>query len=278
MTPPMSSCRVVLIRTHYAGNLGSVARAMHNFGATDLVLVSPLVSIDDPDARRLATKGLRILERARVVPTLEAAIADCRLASTTSSLTAGMVRRDMCGPVRQIVPKIAEQLALGRCALVFGPEPTGLTNAEIAMCHGLIQIPTAEANPSLNLSHAVAICLYELHEATARAETPPPDAEAMPSFADLERAFAHLRQGLESIHFLYDTRADHQFAAVRYLLNRAKPSLRELRWLHGMARQMCWIARLREVRWPPTPIEDEIVGPADTDSEAQGISDPRRPR
>ena len=259
----LSSCRVVLVRTHYAGNLGSVARAMHNFGATDLVLVSPLCSPDDPEARRLATKATPILDRSRTSSSLGEAVSDCRLVLTTSSLTGGTVRRDMTGPLRRVMPRFAEELSYGPCALVFGPEPTGLSTAEIALCHGLIRIPTADENPSLNLSHAVSICLYELHEARSRTATPLPEVEEMPTFAEMERAFAHLRQGLESIRFLHDERADVQFGAFRYLINRGEPTTRDLRWLHGMARQMCWVARLRETRWTPTAAEDEVVGPGE---------------
>ena len=68
----LTRCRVVLVRPHFAGNLGSVARAMSNFGLTDLTLVAPIADRTSPDAQMMATRGKEILAGARVVPTLAA--------------------------------------------------------------------------------------------------------------------------------------------------------------------------------------------------------------
>jgi tRNA/rRNA methyltransferase len=129
-------------------------------------------------------------------------------------------------------------------ALVFGPEPKGLSNEEVARCHYLIHIPTDEAYPALNLAQAVAICLYELHLAwlkrEERLERSPP---APASFAEQERMFAHLRTALEGIHFLYGEKADSLMHALRHLIGRAGPTPMEVDVLHGLARQIEWYAR-----------------------------------
>src|SRR5438105_1346293 len=91
-TRGLSGCRVVLVRTHYPGNLGAAARVMRNFGLSELVLVDPVASVNDLEARRIATHGLPVLDAARVVPELGDAVADCVYVLATSALADGEVR------------------------------------------------------------------------------------------------------------------------------------------------------------------------------------------
>src|SRR5438874_13739527 len=106
----MDDCRVVLVRPHYPGNLGAVARVMRNFGLSRLVLVDPLADPRDPEARRLATHGESILDGAAIVSDLSTALADCLIAAATSAKTAGVVRETVAGTVREFMPSIAEAM------------------------------------------------------------------------------------------------------------------------------------------------------------------------
>lgn len=240
----LSNCRVVLIRPHYSGNLGSTARVMRNFGLTDLVLVEPYARINDPEAVRLATHGLSILTSARTVSTLSEAIGDCQMAIATSALAEGILRDRFFGTPDDLMPDLVETLPNGPCALVFGPEPSGLTNEEVTQCHGLIHIPTDFS--SLNLSQAVGICLYELHKSWRQfVGQKRKKAEPMPELHVQEKMFEKLREGLEGIHFLYGPKADLLMHAVRHLISRAKPRDREVRVLFGLARQLRYVA----ARW-----------------------------
>jgi tRNA C32,U32 (ribose-2'-O)-methylase TrmJ len=90
-------CRVVLVRPRVAGNLGSVARVMHNFGLSELTLVAPEADPLDPRARRRSTHGEAILHRCRRVADLGEALADCVLAVGTSARVGGLVRRQSVG-------------------------------------------------------------------------------------------------------------------------------------------------------------------------------------
>ena len=236
-------CRVVLVRTHYPGNLGATARVMHNFGVSDLVLVEPIADVNDREARRLSTHGEFILNEARIVPDLSAAVADCVLVAGTSALTAGTFRETTAGAIRDLVPKLVAAAERGPVALVFGPEPNGLTNTEIGLCHYLLTIPTAPEYPALNLAQAVAICLYEW--CLAALQNPQPSAENAPPapFAEQQRMFEHLQRSLEAVHFLYGPKADALMHAVRHLIGRARPTEMEIRLLHGLARQLEWAAR-----------------------------------
>jgi tRNA/rRNA methyltransferase len=247
--PLLARCRVVLVKPHFAGNLGSVARAMRNFGLTDLVLVAPYTFPTNPEARRLATHGEGILDTARIVSDLGEALADSVYTLATSALTAGVVRRGMIGTPRELLPRLLAAAEAGPVALVFGPEPHGLTNDEIGRCHGMIHIPVDPDFPALNLAQAVTVCLYELRQAwsaVAAAGRDPPTPPAIATHAELERVFDHLREGLEAIGFLFGSRQDTLMHAVRQLIGRARPTPQEVRILHGLARQMLWVARRRQ--------------------------------
>jgi tRNA/rRNA methyltransferase len=241
-TPSRLDCRVVLVRTHIAGNLGATARVMANFGLTDLVLVAPVADPRDAAARQFSTHGEPNLDACRIVADLADAVADCVLVAATSARTGGLFRRQAIGTPAEIIPHLLAFMARGPVALVFGPEPTGLTNAEIARCHYLIRIPTDPAFSSLNLAQAVAICLYELHSACLRATLPPAPPEQPASFAEQERMFEKLRDALEQIHFLYGEKAESLMHAVRHLIGRAGPTAMEIDVLYGLARQLRWAA------------------------------------
>ena len=157
------NCRVVLVRPRIASNIGAVARVMRNLGLTDLVLVAPQADPADPRAERLATRhGRPVLQSARVVADLADAVGDCLMVAGTSALVGGLCRRQSVGSPEEMAPKLVQALAAGTVALVFGPEPSGLTNEEVVRCHCLIHIPADPTYPALNLAQAVAICLYVL--------------------------------------------------------------------------------------------------------------------
>jgi tRNA/rRNA methyltransferase len=242
------NCRIVLVRPKIAANIGAAARVMRNMGLSDLVLVAPEAMPTDPHARQLATHGEDVLERCRIVAELGEAVADCVLVAATSARVGGLTRRQSVGPPDAIVPCLVEGMTAGPVALVFGPESSGLTNAEVTRCHYLIHVPTDPAYPALNLAQAVALCTYELRRHWLRhAEAPTllPKFAAPAPFADQERAFEHLRQALEDVHFLWDEKADSLMHALRHLIGRAGPTPMEVDVLLGLARQLRWFARQR---------------------------------
>jgi tRNA/rRNA methyltransferase len=231
-----------LVRPQIAGNLGATARVMCNMGLTDLVLVAPKANPADKRARRLSTHGQDILDRSRTVADLGEAVADCLLVVGTSARTGGLVRRQSVAGPDGIMPGLIEVLPAGPAALVFGPERTGLTNAEVTRCHHLITIPTNPDYPALNLGQAVGICLYELRRAWLRQSGALPAAEPAAVFGEQERAFDHLQRALHAIHFLYGPKADALMHALRHWLGRARPTQMEVEVLHGLARQILWYA------------------------------------
>jgi tRNA/rRNA methyltransferase len=242
------NCRIILVRPQIAANIGAAARVMRNMGLSELVLVAPEADPSDQRAHQLATHGEEVLEHCRTVTELGEAVADCVLVSATSARVGGLTRRQFVGPPDEVALRLVEAMKTGPVALVFGPESSGLSNAEVTRCHYLIHIPTDPTYPALNLAQAVAICTYELRRHWLRqADVPtllPPSGAPAP-FADQERAFEYLRQALEDVHFLWNEKADSLMHALRHLIGRAGPTSMEVDVLLGLARQLRWFARQR---------------------------------
>jgi TrmH family RNA methyltransferase len=157
--------RVVLVRPRDPNNIGAAARALANFGLGELAVVAPHPPVWE-EVRSAVGAG-EVLARARVVPRLEDAVADCVLIGGTTAGT----RRRLAGAVgpdeffsgaRGAGPDV-----WAGTAIVFGNEKTGLARAELDRCHAVVRIPTSPAQPSLNLGHAVAICCYEAARAAS---------------------------------------------------------------------------------------------------------------
>jgi tRNA/rRNA methyltransferase len=246
----LNSCRVVLVRTKVAANIGAVARVLRNMGLSDLVLVAPQADPADPRAELLATAhAADILHSARVVTSFEDAIADCLLVAATSANVGGLFRRQSVGTPEEVASQLLRVLPDGPAALVFGPEPSGLSNEEIARCHYLIHIPTDPAHPAMNLAQTVAVCTYVLRITFIRNAGALAPSEPPAPFAEQERMFEHLRAALTELHFLYGDKADALLHALRHLIGRAGPTSMEVKMLHGLARQIEW--RVRNGSPPP---------------------------
>ena len=239
----LGRCRVVLVRPQYAGNLGSVARLMANFGLTDLVLVDPTANRQSLDAVMMATRGLDILNNARIVNTIPEALADCAMAITTSGETGGLKRKGFWGTPAEQLSNVLNALDRGIAALVFGPEPHGLTLDEIALGQSMMYIPACAEYPSLNLSQAVGVVLYELRKQALDREPQRVPDEPPATLAEQELMFAKLKESLTAVRFLWDFRADGIFHVIRTVIARGLPSKKECQVFHGLAKQLDYIAR-----------------------------------
>jgi len=162
----MAEFSVVLVEPLYGGNIGSIARLMMNFGLKDLVLVNPPPL--EKEARMMAVHAKSIMDNAWVVDDFSKLPGeyDCLAAMTAVVGTDSNSTR---------TPVLPEDLSTAfdtdaRVALVFGREDRGLSNEEIKMCDIIVTIPTDPAYRSMNLSHAVAVILYELSRQKRRAE------------------------------------------------------------------------------------------------------------
>jgi tRNA/rRNA methyltransferase len=152
---------VVLVEPKYNGNVGAVARTMMNFDAKHLYLVNPC-ELDNVCYAR-AMHATEILDNAKVFSSFTDAVKDLDYLVATSSIESKTDKRHLRSPL--ILEEFSEKIfdVHGNVGLVFGREDYGLFNEEIAACDIMVKIPTSQAYPSLNLSHAVNVVLYSLY-------------------------------------------------------------------------------------------------------------------
>ncbi|EKP0308014.1 tRNA (cytosine(32)/uridine(32)-2'-O)-methyltransferase TrmJ [Aeromonas veronii] len=228
----LDQIRIVLVNTSHSGNMGSAARAMKTMGLTQLVLVDPQVLPDD-NAFALAAGASELLANARIVPTLDDAIADCGLVIGTSARS-----RTLSWPMldpREASEKLVSEGERHPVALVFGRERTGLTNDELQKCHYHVAIPANPEYSSLNLAMAVQTLCYEVRMRWLQGQNAELEDEiAYPSAAQLEGFYQHLEQTLLKTGFIADDHPGHVMSKLRRLFNRARPEAAELNILRGI--------------------------------------------
>ena len=152
---------VILVNPKYSGNVGSIARVMMNFGFEELRIVGDK-SIINNEAYMMAVHAREILDNAKFYKTFDEAIDDLDFVIATSGARGGdrNLKRVPITP-KELADKILE--VKGNVGIVFGREDDGLRNEEIDKCDLLVSIPTSEKYPIMNLSHAVAVILYEIY-------------------------------------------------------------------------------------------------------------------
>ncbi|MNH22910.1 tRNA (cytidine/uridine-2'-O-)-methyltransferase TrmJ [compost metagenome] len=213
--------------------MGSAARAMKTMGLTQLVLVDPQALPDD-NAIALAAGASDVLVNARIVPTLDDAIADCGLVIGTSARS-----RTLSWPMldpREAGEKLVTERVKHPVALVFGRERTGLTNDELQKCHYHVAIPANPEYSSLNLAMAVQTLCYEVRMRWLQDQLPESDEERVdyPSAQQLEGFYLHLEQTLQKTGFITEEHPGHVMSKLRRLFNRARPEVVELNILRGI--------------------------------------------
>jgi TrmH family RNA methyltransferase len=239
---------VVLVEPMYGGNVGSVARAMANFGLDRLVLVNPAPGIlESPELAPMARSALELVRDARVAPNLAEALSDAELAlGFTTRL--GKQRRDGV-ELRPGVEQIAREHSGLRIAAVFGREDRGLTTGELNLCHWLVRIPTDPRLPSLNLAQAVALFAYEWSEAR-RADLGGPSVRGTATVAELEGLYAHLEAVLTTIGFIEERSPARMMNHVRRIFSRRLPDARDVRILRGILSKVEGKTRAAEASAP----------------------------
>lgn len=228
--------RIVLIGTSHPGNIGATARAMHNMALSDLALVAPRCEPITADSVSRASGADHLVHGARVVDTLEEAVADCTLV-VGASARSRTLPWPMLSP-RELGDRLPQELADpdARVALVFGREDSGLTNAELQRCHAHVHIPTNPDFSSLNLAAAVQVLAYECRQAWLAGEPAAPvePDQALATHAELEHYFAHLERTLVAIGFHDPATPRQLMARLRRFTLRARPERMELNILRGI--------------------------------------------
>lgn len=240
---PLDTIRIVLVDTSHPGNVGAAARAMLTMGLTRLVLVRPR-AFPHPEAAARASGATVVLDGARVVDTLDAALAGAVFALGFTARPREFAGRVL--PVRAGCTEALQHAAAGEVALVFGGEMSGLSNADLAHCTAVATIPANPAYASLNLAAAVQIAAYELRTASVGDAVWRAPRFAPATADEIEALHAHAARTLVDLEFLRPSMPRRLMPRLRRLFARSGLEREEVNILRGiLARIDAVLARRR---------------------------------
>ena len=234
---------VVLVRPQLGQNIGKAARAMLNFGLTELRLVGPRDGWPNPDAGPAASGADIVLEKTQVFATVAKAIADCSMVYAST-----VRRRDLIMPVLSPEEMAAAIAASpGRSAMLFGPERAGLETDEVALANAIVTVPINPEFGSLNLAQAVILLAYEWSRTGALAQPPVKDLESPAPHGELEALVAQLEAALEAKDYYHPPeRTRSTKNTIRSIFTKAGWSSREVKAVRGIIRALSQPRRRRD--------------------------------
>jgi tRNA/rRNA methyltransferase len=222
---------IILCRPQLGENIGKAARAMLNFGLTEMRLVAPRDGWPNPNAGPAASGADIVLANAQVYPTVAEATADIAHVYATTVRKRGVTK-----PV--ITPEDAAREVLGnagRSAILFGAERSGLESDEVNVARAIITVPINPEFGSLNLAQAVILCAYEWSKTQTLASPPKTDLEPPASQFELDGLIAQLDAMLEPLsYFTPIDRAPVTRRTLRNLLTKPAWNALEIRTLRGV--------------------------------------------
>lgn len=222
---------IILVRPQLGENIGKAARAMLNFGLTELRLVTPRDGWPNPDAGPAASGADAVLASAQVFGSLAEAVSDCTHIYATTVRKRGVTK-----PV--LTPEAAAKAvhgSSGRSAYIFGPERSGLETDDVAVAHNIITVPINPEFGSLNLAQAVILLAYEWSKGQALAS--PPDVPLAPPapHQEMEELIQHFVRDLDEAGYFFP--ADRRASTLRTLrttLTKTGWSHNDIRMMHGI--------------------------------------------
>lgn len=223
---------IVLVRPQLGENIGKAARAMLNFGLTEMRIVDPRDGWPNPDAGPSAAGADSVLDNALIFETTQQAVADCAHIYATT-----VRKRGVSKPV--VSPKEAAaqiRTDTGKSAILFGREASGLATEDVAIARSILTVPINPEFGSLNLAQAVILCAYEL-SAHRDLVQPTADEELLPPApqAELDGLVGHFEELLEPKgYFLPATRKEATRKTLRTVLTKPGWNSLELRTLRGV--------------------------------------------
>lgn len=226
---------IVLVRPQLGQNIGKAARAMLNFGLTEMRLVAPRDGWPNPEAGPAASGADVVLERAQLYDTVKSAVADCHqvFASTVR-------RRDLVMPV--LGPEnMADRIAGSeeRSAILFGPERSGLETEDVALANAIVTVPINPAFGSLNLAQAVILLAYEWSRRSDLAQPPAKEPEPPAPHGEVEGLIGHLEAELETKGYFHPpSRSQATKNTIRTIFTKTGWSSREVKAVRGIIRAL----------------------------------------
>jgi len=227
---------IVLVNPKYPGNIGSTARCLKNMGIERL----SVVCYEKPDMgmmKQMATHiAADIIDNIRYSKNLREALENFQyIIGTTARLGTKSVRQPAISP-RELAIRLVNTSRNNSIALVFGPEDRGLTNEELKYCHTLVNIPTSDQFKSVNLSHAVMICCYEMFVASrghVKRFTP-----RLATSAEIEAMYEHLGKMFIKVGFINPENPEYWMMCIRRFFQRIHLYSKEVKIVRGICRHI----------------------------------------
>ena len=237
-TVNLKNFSIILSRPRYPENIGAAARAMRNMGFEQLIVVDPQ-NYDMSRVLKMATHGaVEVVEQIKVYEDLRTALEPLNYVVGTTARLGG--QRQLVGSAARLAQKLAPISKKNQVGLLFGPEDRGLTNADIRLCHELVNIPTAEFS-SLNLAQAVMVVCYELRRCNQ-----PGGQTFVPRLAnrhELEGMYSQLKDILVRISYIQPDNPDYFLNNLRHFGTRLKLRAKEVSIIRGICRQIDWYGK-----------------------------------
>jgi len=234
-----SNLKVILVEPNGPLNVGSVARLCSNFEVEELRIVSPKCDIFSLDAKKMALKGQKFLDNCKIFYNLENAIFDCDLVLASSGRID--VSKDLFFESSEDVFNWTKSFKkINNLAIIFGREDSGLTNDELLLANKTFNIPTSMNNPSLNLSHAVSIALYELKKSSKRNFDQELKVFNLASSKEIHDTFVEIDEMLLRVGYLLKHTSKAKISKFKNFILRANTSMHEINVLRGIVHQINW--------------------------------------
>ena len=231
--------KVILVEPNGPLNVGSVARLCSNFEVDELRIVSPKCDIFSLEAKKMALKGQKFLDNCKIFYNLENAIFDCDL--VLASCGRIDVSKDSFFESSEDIFNWAISFKkINNLAIIFGREDSGLTNDELLLANKTFNIPTSKNNPSLNLSHAVSIALYELNKSSKKNFNQELEVFNLASSKQIHDLFLEIEDLLLRVGYLLKHTSKAKIGKFKKFILRANTSMHEINVLRGVAHQIKW--------------------------------------
>jgi TrmH family RNA methyltransferase len=235
--PKLQNLRIVLVRSRNPLNIGAAARAMSNFGALHLRVVTPYEKAFREAVSAVGAAPL--LAKAEELDSVADATRDCSLVVGTTAIGHRELQHELYS-LGGAAKRIRKRLADGRVAILFGSEKTGLSNHDLSHCHFLLRIPTREEHRSMNLAHSVAIVVYEISRGPVTAKSKSKLSSAAADMESVNRIATALLEALHVSGYIHRRSAATAEEKLRRMLRRFQLSSADAEVLLGMLRKILW--------------------------------------
>ena len=231
--------KVVLVEPNGPINVGSIARLCSNFEINELRIVAPKCDIFSLEAKKMALKGQKYIDNCKIFNSIEQSIFDCDLVLATCG------RIDLSNDIKCESPEaistwISSFKELKNIGILFGREDRGLSNSELLFAHKIFNIKTSQNYPSLNISHAVSIILYELNKCSTKNLNKDLQVFNLASSKQIYESFIELEEMLIRTGYLLKHTSYSKISKFKRFIIKANTSSHEINVLRGIVHQINW--------------------------------------